>query len=121
MSRVFPSLEESGLDLLRGMLQYDPARRLSVSALTVVAVVIHWVHPLHVCVCLSVAMSPVVCRCQGSSDSACSAAESCGKSLTMILCHLQAKDALSHPYFDDMDKAAVDALENPELENFADY
>lgn len=28
----------------------------------------------------------------------------------------QAKDALHHPYFDDLDKAAVDALENPELE-----
>lgn len=29
----------------------------------------------------------------------------------------QAKDALSHPYFDDLDKAAVDALENPDLED----
>lgn len=33
---------------------------------------------------------------------------------------MQAKEALKHPYFDDMDKVAVDALENPELENFAD-
>jgi cyclin-dependent kinase len=31
LSRVFPSLEESGLELLRAMLQYDPARRISVS------------------------------------------------------------------------------------------
>jgi hypothetical protein len=29
---VFPTLEESGLELLRAMLQYDPARRISVSA-----------------------------------------------------------------------------------------
>lgn len=35
-------------------------------------------------------------------------------------CYMQAKEALKHPYFDDMDKVAVDALENPELENFAD-
>jgi hypothetical protein len=33
LSRVFPSLEESGLELLRAMLQYDPARRISVSLL----------------------------------------------------------------------------------------
>lgn len=31
LSRVFPTLEESGLELLRDMLQYDPARRISVS------------------------------------------------------------------------------------------
>lgn len=31
LSRVFPTLEESGLELLRAMLQYDPARRISVS------------------------------------------------------------------------------------------
>eukprot|EP00878_Enallax_costatus_P019346 GHUV01020409.1.p1 GENE.GHUV01020409.1~~GHUV01020409.1.p1 ORF type:complete len:221 (+),score=57.58 GHUV01020409.1:854-1516(+) len=60
LSRVFPSLEESGLELLRAMLQYDPARRIS------------------------------------------------------------AKEALKHPYFDDMDRAAVDALENPELEGLDD-
>lgn len=32
----------------------------------------------------------------------------------------QAKEALKHPYFDDLDRVAVDALENPELEAFAD-
>lgn len=31
---------------------------------------------------------------------------------------VQAKEAMKHPYFDDMDKVAVDALENPELEAF---
>ena len=36
LSRVFPSLEESGLELLRAMLQYDPARRISVSRWRVV-------------------------------------------------------------------------------------
>jgi cyclin-dependent kinase len=66
LARVFPTLEEDGLDLLRRMLQYDPARRVS------------------------------------------------------------AKEALRHPYFDDLgappgsdpaaDRAKVDALENPELE-----
>lgn len=60
LSRVFPTLEEAGLDLLKSMLEYDPARRIS------------------------------------------------------------AKEALMHPYFDDMDKAAVDALENPELEEADD-
>lgn len=29
----------------------------------------------------------------------------------------QAKEALNHPYFDDLDKEAVDALENPDLED----
>lgn len=38
----------------------------------------------------------------------------------MWLVVLQAKEALKHPYFDDLDKATVDALENPELEAFAD-
>jgi hypothetical protein len=28
---------------------------------------------------------------------------------------LQAKDALKHPYFDDLDFVAVNALENPAL------
>lgn len=35
-------------------------------------------------------------------------------------CGVQAKEALQHPYFDDLDKVTVDALENPELEAFAD-
>lgn len=30
-------------------------------------------------------------------------------------CRLQAKDAMDHPYFDDLDKDTVDLLENPEL------
>lgn len=30
MRRIFPTLEESGIDLLKAMLQYDPAMRLSV-------------------------------------------------------------------------------------------
>lgn len=30
LSRVFPTLEEAGLDLLRAMLEYDPAKRISV-------------------------------------------------------------------------------------------
>jgi hypothetical protein len=28
---------------------------------------------------------------------------------------VQAKDAMDHPYFDDLDREAVDSLENPEL------
>ena len=28
----------------------------------------------------------------------------------------QAKEAMSHPYFDDLDRETVDALENPALE-----
>lgn len=33
---------------------------------------------------------------------------------------MQAKEALKHPYFDDLDRVAVDALENPELEGLDD-
>lgn len=33
---------------------------------------------------------------------------------------VQAKEALKHPYFDDLDKEVVDALENPELEGLDD-
>jgi hypothetical protein len=33
---------------------------------------------------------------------------------------VQAKEALKHPYFDDLDRVTVDALENPELEAIAD-
>jgi hypothetical protein len=33
---------------------------------------------------------------------------------------LQAKEALKHPYFDDLDRVTVDALENPELEGLDD-
>jgi hypothetical protein len=32
----------------------------------------------------------------------------------------QAKEALKHPYFDDLDKETVDKLENPDLEGFDD-
>jgi hypothetical protein len=28
---------------------------------------------------------------------------------------MQAKQAMKHPWFDDLDKAAMDALENPEV------
>jgi cyclin-dependent kinase len=59
LAKVFPRLDEAGLDLLRLMLEYDPAKRIN------------------------------------------------------------AVDALSHPYFDDLDRATVDALENPALENSA--
>jgi hypothetical protein len=33
---------------------------------------------------------------------------------------LQAKEALKHPYFDDLDRVAVDALENAELRGYDD-
>lgn len=33
LSRVFPTLEEAGIDLLKSMLEYDPARRVTVSGL----------------------------------------------------------------------------------------
>lgn len=29
---------------------------------------------------------------------------------------LQAKDAINHPYFNDLDKATIDLLENPAIE-----
>ena len=49
LSRVFPSLEESGLELLRAMLQYDPARRISVSLLCLFICSPHCVQALFVC------------------------------------------------------------------------
>lgn len=60
LSRVFPTLEPAGIDLLRSMLDLDPVRRIS------------------------------------------------------------AKEALKHEYFDDLDKATVDQLENPDLGNGRD-
>lgn len=56
LSKIFPTLEEAGIDLLRRMLEYDPAKRIS------------------------------------------------------------AKDSLTHPYFDDLDKRAIDSLESPEIQ-----
>ncbi|KAJ9530012.1 hypothetical protein QJQ45_023291 [Haematococcus lacustris] len=60
LSRIFPTLEAEGVDLLRRMLDYDPAKRIS------------------------------------------------------------AKEALKHPYFVDLDKDEIDALENPEIRNRVD-
>jgi len=51
LSKVFPRLDENGIDLMRRMFEYDPAKRIN------------------------------------------------------------AMDSLAHPYFDDLDKAAVDAME----------
>mmetsp|Transcript_691 Transcript_691/g.1836 ORF Transcript_691/g.1836 Transcript_691/m.1836 type:complete len:315 (-) Transcript_691:530-1474(-) len=55
LSRIFPTLEPEGIDLLKKMLEYDPAKRVS------------------------------------------------------------AKEALKHPFFDDLDKAEIDKLESPDL------
>ena len=55
LSKVFPKLDEQGIDLLQKMFEYDPAKRIT------------------------------------------------------------AMDALQHPYFDSMDKAAVDALERESM------
>ena len=33
----------------------------------------------------------------------------------MLICTLQAKEALNHPYFDDLDKGMIDALENTHI------
>lgn len=55
LTKVFSRLDEQGIDLLKKMLEYDPAQRIT------------------------------------------------------------AMDALRHPYFDSLDKAALDALENPSM------
>jgi len=34
-----------------------------------------------------------------------------------LLSLLQCKDAMQHPYFDDLDREMVDALENPALQD----
>lgn len=56
LAKIFPKLEPEGLDLMRQMFTYDPAKRISM------------------------------------------------------------KEALKHPYFDDLNKEAIDKLENPALE-----
>lgn len=43
-----------------------------------------------------------------------------GNMMFVTLCMLQAKEALKHPYFDDLDRVTVDALENPELQGLDD-
>ena len=48
LSRIFPQLEPEGIDLLRRMLDYDPAKRVSVSGSCVVLVSL-W--GLWVCCC----------------------------------------------------------------------
>jgi cyclin-dependent kinase len=60
LSKVFPKLEPSGIDLMQKLLAYDPAARLN------------------------------------------------------------AKDAVRHPYFDDLDKAMIDAMEAESLRNAMD-
>lgn len=35
--------------------------------------------------------------------------------ITCVLASLQAKEALKHPYFTDLDKETIDQLENPEI------
>lgn len=108
---MFPSLEESGLELLRAMLQYDPARRISVSI---------WAAD---------ALSARTCSLRTSCQHwLCCSGISCAWPVVVValiervsVCCLQAKEALKHPYFDDLDRVSVDALENPELEAFAEY
>lgn len=39
--------------------------------------------------------------------------------MLVCLC-LQAKEALRHAYFDDLDKETVDQLENPDISNSRD-
>lgn len=56
LTKVFPRLDDKGIDLMQKMLDYDPAKRIT------------------------------------------------------------AKDALDHPYFDDLEKAPIDAMENPNLD-----
>ena len=65
LSRVFPTLEEAGVDLLRRMLEYDPAKRLSVKscARCVCVCCVVCVCVLCVCVCARAALLPSAACC----------------------------------------------------------
>lgn len=83
MTKYLPNLDPEGIDLLMKMLEYDPAKRVSVR------------------ICLLVCCSKQARR-------------SFGARLTNYF-SLQAKEALKHPYFADLDKETIDLLENPEV------
>jgi hypothetical protein len=139
---VFPTLEEAGLDLLKAMLEYDPARRISVSAAR------RGGGASKLCF-LRAAMGAVSAAAQRRRRQRSRPRCACARPPTHPPTHptalppthppyrpaaspppaalnpppppaVQAKEALTHPYFDDLDKAAVDALENPELEAAVD-
>jgi hypothetical protein len=108
LSRVFPTLEEAGVDLLRRMLAYDPAKRLSVrgggggssfflEGQFFVSACFFSRLSLRRIFFFKKRMTPRLFAPPKTQNT-------------------QAKEALNHPYFDTgFDRAAVDALENPEL------
>ena len=85
LEKVFTNLEPAGIDLMAQMFVYDPAKRISVRSAR------SYAHPT-----LQLKLIP-------STTLYCSV-------LTSRL--LQAKDAMLHAYFDDLNKAEVDALES---------
>ena len=83
LAKIFPTLEADGLDLMQKMMEFDPARRISVRSLYLPDSI------------TTLYMIPA------STD--------------LFLCLPQAKDAMKHPYFNDLDKDTVDLLENPAI------
>lgn len=83
LHKVFPTLAPEGVALMASMFIYDPAKRISVSA------------------CSALEAFPLVTVDTNITNN-CS--NRCDVS--------QAKEAMRHPYFDDLDKEAVDLLES---------
>lgn len=143
----FPALEAAGVDLMRQMFVYDPAKRITVIRLPPlstglpssldsiilsasctrqtrddsVAATSASSHARVACCCgrgfaASRLLTPpgVRCFCDAATFSSRCAAMRCVRAVSE-LCAAQAKDALAHPYFDDLDKAAIDLLENESL------
>lgn len=132
LHKHFPTLGAEGIDLMERMFAYTPSQRISVRRVpsrslhaplaygTWLACIARdarsmpgppidllqlliaermGVH-LHACLCIDIC----VCISQRSSVSYL---------VTLEVLRLQARDALQHPYFDDLDKEEVDKLENP--------
>jgi cyclin-dependent kinase len=82
LHKVFPSLSPEGVALMERLFTYDPAKRISVS------IDKYWM------------IGTLQMRVKRTLN-AC---------MTMLCA--QAKEALNHPYFNDLDKEAVDLLES---------
>lgn len=110
---MFNTLEPEGIDLMKKLFIYDPARRLSVRRSRNL-------------VCSPIPVSPDK-RCGSTRPARTRGPTARALGCLPAICWLshrtvrtsaaarhasQAKDAIVHPYFDDLDKATVDLLES---------
>ena len=93
LTRLFPDLEPAGIDLLKQCLHYDNSKRISVCH-TIQSALAELVKGLNECTCVL---------------------EDHSVWAHIVLAMLQAKEAMNHPYFDDLDKRTIDAMENDNI------